>query len=59
MLSGTYPYLNKHPWLLPWAWLCRIVTYQRGHHKDAQQALTIGNQRLELLRQYGVIEKQE
>lgn len=57
-LTGRYPYLKKHPWLLPWAWLCRLVTY-RKHHRSQQtrKTLAIANQRLQLLRQYGVTEE--
>jgi hypothetical protein len=57
-LSGRYPYLKKHPWLLPWAWLCRIVTYRKGNRReDAQQSLRIGKERLQLLRLYGVTDE--
>lgn len=55
-LTSKYPYLKKRPWLLPWAWLCRLVTYRGG---DSCQTLQIAHQRLELLRQYGVTEKSE
>ena len=55
-LTSKYPYLKKRPWLLPWAWLCRLVTYRGG---NSRQTLQIAHQRLELLRQYGVTEKSE
>lgn len=57
-LTGRYPYLKKHPWLLPWAWLCRLVTYRKHHRGDqTRKTLAIANQRLQLLRQYGVTEE--
>nr|WIF88130.1 hypothetical protein QOL21_06560 [Acholeplasma laidlawii] len=24
-IKESYPYLKKHPWLLPWAWFVRIL----------------------------------
>lgn len=54
-LTRRFPYLKKHPWLLPWAWLCRILTYK--NNRSSKMALQIGNQRLALLRLYGVIEE--
>lgn len=57
-LTGRYPYLKQHPWLLPWAWLCRLVTYRKNHRSDqTRQTIQIANQRLQLLRQYGVTEE--
>ena len=57
-LTGRYPYLKKYPWLLPWAWLCRLVTYRKHHRSDqTRYTVEIANQRLQLLRQYGVTEE--
>ena len=60
-LSGRYPWLEKRPWLLPAAWAARFGTYlkERGSHgKESPAAsLRIGQERLELLRQYGVIDR--
>lgn len=54
-LQGRFPYLKKRPWLLPWAWLCRILTYK--NNRSSARSLEIGNQRLALLKLYGVIEE--
>ena len=54
-LSSRFPYLRKHPWLLPWAWLLRILTYK--NNRSSAQSLQIGAQRLDLFRLYGIIEK--
>ena len=55
-LEGRYPYLKKHPWLLPAAWCSRIFSYSR-EKSSPTQALQIGQRRVELLRQYGIIDK--
>lgn len=55
-LSKRYPYLNKHPYLLPAAWFSRIVTYLKNDNSDSKVSITIGKQRVELLKQYRVIE---
>ena len=58
-LEGRYPYLKKHPYLLPAAWCHRIVKYKKETAKSednsALEAVKIGNHRIELLRQYGII----
>ena len=58
-ISGNYPYLNKRPWLLPVAWTHRIFKYGKemraSGSASALESVQIGNQRVELLRQYGVI----
>lgn len=58
-LEGSYPYLQKYPVLLPVAWTQRIVRYaldvQSGKTEGAVESIKIGNQRVDLLRQYGVI----
>lgn len=59
VLSDRYPYLNRHQWLLPVAWVSRMIRYgirKNNGENSASEALKIGNQRLALLRQYGVIE---
>lgn len=59
-LEGRYPYLKKHPYLVPVAWTDRILKYRKETKKmannDAAEALKIGSQRVELLRTYGIIE---
>jgi hypothetical protein len=58
-LAGKYPYLKDHPWLLPAAWGQRLWQYARETRKiqdsSAAEALKIGQERVELLRCYGII----
>lgn len=61
-LSGRYPYLKEKPYLLPVAWVDRIVKYRRetaagSSGNNAAESLRIGNKRIELMKQYGIIEK--
>lgn len=59
-LSGRYPYLQKYPWLLPAAWCSRGIKYLReGRNLGSRAALAtqIGRQRLELLEQYGIVDR--
>ena len=59
-LEAGYPYLKDRPYLLPAAWVSRAVKYAAESRRDpgssAAESLKIGNRRLELLRQYGIIE---
>ena len=60
-LSGRYPYLKERPYLLPVAWADRIVKYSRetgsgSSGNNAAESISIGNKRIELLKQYGIIE---
>ncbi|MGN0254573.1 MAG: nucleotidyltransferase family protein [Chordicoccus sp.] len=59
-LKARYPYLTRHPYLLPAAWAARLVHYAKdnltGNNKEsAAMALQIGKSRTELLRKYHVI----
>lgn len=61
-LSGRYPYLKEKPFLLPLAWTDRIVKYSRetaagNSENNALESLRIGKKRIELLKQYGIIEQ--
>ena len=60
-LQGRYHYLQKRPYLLPVAWSERILKYHREmtHMEDnrAMEAIQIGNQRIALLKQYGILDK--
>ena len=60
-MEGRYPYLKKHPYLLPVAWLTRIMRYhqetKKSQNNDAARALSIGNQRIELFREYHILDK--
>lgn len=59
-LSGQYPYLKKMPFLLPIAWIQRVWTYRKetaGNKggNNAVESIKIGNERVELMRRYGII----
>ena len=54
-LEGRYPWLKGRHYLLPAAWGQRIIGYLRQSAAPAE-ALRIGAERVELLRQYGIIE---
>ena len=58
-LEGRYPWLKKQPWLLPVAWASRMGTYlletKRRPDSSLVDALKLGTERLELLRQYDVL----
>ncbi len=59
-LEGRFPYLKEHPYLLPVAWTSRLIHYQKELQQtsgnDAAESIRIGNQRIELMKQYGIIE---
>ena len=55
-LAGRYPYLRNRPWLLPAAWLQRIAGYVTNHRTSASASVQIGQQRITLLKQYGIID---
>ncbi|MGN1014466.1 MAG: nucleotidyltransferase family protein [Butyricicoccus sp.] len=59
-LKGRYPYLEKHPYLLPVAWCSRIRNYHQETSKsrdnDAAEAVAIGSRRVELLKQYHILD---
>jgi hypothetical protein len=58
-MEGRYPYLKKHPYLLPVAWCSRLWTYsnetRHSQNNNAADALRIGNERIELLKEYGIL----
>lgn len=58
-LEGRYPYLKKHPYLLPVAWCSRLWTYSRetrnSQNNNAADALKIGSERIELMKEYGIL----
>lgn len=60
-LQGRFPYLRKYPWLLPIAWIARILKYhgetRTNDGTSAAGSIKIGNQRVELLKQYDILEK--
>lgn len=59
-MVGGYPYLEKYPFLLPMAWSGRIWGYLKEIHKNKgdnnpQESINIGNNRLNLLKKYGIL----
>ena len=58
--SLNLTFLKKIPFLLPATWLIRILRYEKEMRKNANKnvtdALKIGNQRIELMRKYKIIE---
>lgn len=52
-----YPYLKKHPYLLPTAYASRIFAYLRRQGKSPARAAHIGEERLRLLSEYGIIKE--
>ncbi len=58
-MESKYPYVKKHPFLLPAAWIQRIFTYavhSKSGETHAAQSLSIGKERIELLRHYGIMD---
>lgn len=58
-LENRYPYLRKMPVLLPVAWADRIWKYRKEtmqtENNSAAESVRIGNQRIQLLKKYGII----
>ena len=59
-LQGRYPCLKDKPYLLPMAWIDRMITYHKEtkvmKNNTAAEAVMIGKQRIALLKMYGIIE---
>jgi hypothetical protein len=59
-IKGDYPFLNKRPWLLPWAWTRRAARYAagrlRGQEAGPAESLRTSRERTELLRTYDLID---
>ena len=56
-LESRYPYLKKYPWLLPVAWISRIFRFaSRGGSDGAAKTVQLGNERIELMKQYGILD---
>ena len=58
-MRKRYRYLEKYPFLLPVAWVSRIASYAKSSLRSGgsvTEAMDIGNERIELLRHYGIIE---
>ena len=58
-LTGRYPYLEKHGYLLPVAWISRIVTYMKEsssrEDNKATETIKIGKERVALMKEYKII----
>ncbi len=59
-LQGQFPYAKKHPVLVPIAWAQRLESYlaRRGTTNPAE-TIRIGQARIDLLKQYKVIHREE
>ena len=59
-LERNYPYLKKHPYLLPVAWVQRIVHYasekQNAADNSASGSIKLAKERIELMKRYGVMD---
>lgn len=59
-LVGRFPWLYSMPWLLPVAWVLRFGGYLKEAvtrtDSSAAAVIRMGNQRVELLRQYDIID---
>ena len=59
-LQSRYPYLKKHPYLLPIAWAQRIAHYagekRSGADNSASGSVKLAKERIELMKQYDIME---
>ncbi len=56
-MSSRYPYLKKHRWLLPAAWIQRDAEYFRhSNRREISEALSTGNRRISLLEKYEIVD---
>lgn len=59
-LEGRFPWLRRNPWLLPAAWCLRLAVYVKDvitrSDSSAADVIRVGSQRVELLRQYDIID---
>ena len=63
-MTRRYPYLEGHPYLLPAAWVQRLVRYagekRSGADNSAYGSVKMARERIELMKRYGIIgEKSE
>ena len=55
-MKRSYPYLERHGWLLPVAWVQRGASYLRRTKKeDVSAVLDTGSYRVSLMKKYGII----
>ena len=59
-LETKYPYLKKHPYLLPIAWIQRIIHYAEEKQGSADNSATgsikLAKERIALMKQYGIMD---
>ncbi len=59
-LERRYPYLKKRPYMLPVAWVQRIVHYasekQSGANNRASGSIKLAKERIELMKQYDIMD---
>ena len=59
-MEGRFPYLRRAPVLLPVAWVSRLLGYAKETISEpdsaAAEIIRTGSQRIELLRQYHIID---
>lgn len=59
-LERRYPYLKKHPYLLPVAWIQRIVHYagekRTSMDNSAAGSIKLAKERIELMKMYDIID---
>ena len=56
-MKKRYPYLQRFPFLLPYSWLARAVSYHKevtSEGNDVTESLAIGKRRADLLTHYGL-----
>lgn len=59
-MKMRYPYLKRHGWMLPYAWLERVFGYlKQNDRQEAMATVEMGKTRTELLRKYGIIDRQD
>ena len=60
-LEHRYPYLKKHPYMLPVAWVQRIAHYasekQSGADNSASGSIKLAKERIELMKRYGIMDR--
>ncbi|MGM9625927.1 MAG: nucleotidyltransferase family protein [Eubacteriales bacterium] len=60
-LKSRYPFLQKHPYLLPAAWVRRMAAYAgetfgKGKSNSAKESMRIASERIRLLAYYDIID---
>ena len=59
IMAVRFRYLEKAPWLLPFAWIHRMLLLKKDRRSDpginTADTLKIGRERVEMMRSYGII----